>query len=96
MQGVRVALVRLPQGDGLPLPDYKSEHAAGADLCAAVREQLTLAPLVILAFWIGLYPKPIFDVLRLPSEKIVRAVGGATVEAPALALKAAATEAPRP
>jgi len=41
---VRVALVRLPQGDGLPLPDYKSEHAAGADLCAAVREQLTLLP----------------------------------------------------
>ena len=41
---VRVALVRLPQGDGLPLPDYKSEHAAGADLCAAVREHLTLLP----------------------------------------------------
>jgi dUTP pyrophosphatase len=44
MQNVRVALVRLPQGDGLPLPDYKSEHAAGADLCAAVREQVTLLP----------------------------------------------------
>ncbi len=44
MQNVRVALVRLPQGDGLALPDYKSEHAAGADLCAAVREQLTLLP----------------------------------------------------
>jgi dUTP pyrophosphatase len=44
MQNVRVALQRLPQGDGLPLPDYKSEHAAGADLCAAVREQVTLLP----------------------------------------------------
>lgn len=44
MQNVRVALQRLPQGDGLSLPDYKSEHAAGADLCAAVREQLTLLP----------------------------------------------------
>jgi dUTP pyrophosphatase len=41
---VRVALKRLPQGEGLPLPDYMSEHAAGADLCAAVREQLTLLP----------------------------------------------------
>jgi len=42
MDSVRVALRRLPQGEGLPLPGYMSEHAAGADLCAAVREQLTL------------------------------------------------------
>ena len=49
------------------------------------REQLTLVPLVVLAFWIGLYPKPILDVLRLPSEKIVAAVGGATTAAPAMA-----------
>ena len=41
---VHVALKRLPQGEGLPLPDYMSEHAAGADLRAAVREQLTLLP----------------------------------------------------
>jgi dUTP pyrophosphatase len=41
---VRVALKRLPQGEGLPLPDYMTEHAAGADLYAAVREQLTLLP----------------------------------------------------
>jgi dUTP pyrophosphatase len=41
---VRVALRRLPQGEGLPLPGYMSEHAAGADLCAAIREQLTLLP----------------------------------------------------
>ena len=51
------------------------------------REQLTLAPLVILALWIGLYPKPIFDVIRRPSEKIVQAVGGPVLEAPALALR---------
>lgn len=44
MHGVRVAIHRLPQGEGLPLPSYKSEHASGADLCAAVREQLTLLP----------------------------------------------------
>ncbi|HEY8321021.1 MAG TPA: dUTP diphosphatase [Candidatus Baltobacteraceae bacterium] len=41
---VRVAIARLPEGDGLPLPAYMSALAAGADLCAAVREDLTLAP----------------------------------------------------
>ena len=55
-----------------------------------LREQLTLAPLVILALWIGLYPKPIFDVIRRPSEKIVQAVGGTTLEAPAMAQRSAA------
>jgi NADH-quinone oxidoreductase subunit M len=58
-------------------------NAKLADL--TLREQLTLAPLVILALWIGLYPKPIFDVIRRPSEKIVQAVGGAVLEPPALA-----------
>ncbi len=52
------------------------------------REQLTVVPLVLLALWIGIYPKPMFDVLRIPSEKIVAAVGGRTAPAPALARKA--------
>ncbi len=41
---VTVALKRLPEGEGLPLPRYMSEQAAGADLCAAVHEELTLLP----------------------------------------------------
>jgi dUTP pyrophosphatase len=44
----------------LPIPGYMSEHAAGADLCAAVREQLTLLPgaraLVPTGFSIALPP----------------------------------------
>jgi dUTP pyrophosphatase len=60
MHSVRVALVRLAHGEGLPLPEYMSEHAAGADLCAAVREQLTLLPgaraLVPTGFSIALLP----------------------------------------
>ncbi len=40
----RVAVVRLPEGEGLPLPAYMSERAAGADLCAAVERALVLAP----------------------------------------------------
>jgi dUTP pyrophosphatase len=60
MDSVRVALRRLPQGEGLPLPGYMSEHAAGADLCAAVLEALTLLPgartLVPTGFSIALPP----------------------------------------
>jgi dUTP pyrophosphatase len=41
---VRVALKRLPEAEGLPLPAYMSASAAGADLCAAIRDELTLAP----------------------------------------------------
>ncbi len=60
MTEVRVALQRLPHGEGLPQPQYMSEHAAGADLCAAVGEQLTLLPgaraLVPTGFSIALPP----------------------------------------
>ncbi len=41
---VRIAIARLPEGAGLPLPAYMSELAAGADVCAAVTDDLTIAP----------------------------------------------------
>jgi dUTP pyrophosphatase len=41
---VRVTVARLPQSEGLPLPAYMSDHAAGADLCAAVDDELILQP----------------------------------------------------
>jgi len=39
-----VRLKRLESGKDLPLPRKMSEHAAGFDLCAAVRESITIAP----------------------------------------------------
>jgi dUTP pyrophosphatase len=39
-----IAIVRLPEGEGLPLPAYMSDGAAGADVVAAVAEDLVLAP----------------------------------------------------
>jgi dUTP pyrophosphatase len=42
--GVRVAITRLPESEGLPLPAYMSDLAAGADLCAALTGDLLLAP----------------------------------------------------
>ena len=42
MPSIRIELKRLPHGEGLPLPSYATEHAAGLDIVAA--EELTLAP----------------------------------------------------
>ena len=39
---IEIELVRLPHGEGLPLPGYATAHAAGLDVVAA--ESLTLAP----------------------------------------------------
>ena len=39
-----IAVVRLPEGDGLPLPAYMTHGAAGADVVAAVERDLVLAP----------------------------------------------------
>jgi NADH-quinone oxidoreductase subunit M len=38
------------------------------------REIAVFAPLVVLAFWIGIYPKPIFTVLERPTARIVERV----------------------
>lgn len=44
MTKVAVRVERLPHGAGLPLPQYMSPGASGADLLAAVDKPLTLAP----------------------------------------------------
>jgi len=41
---IPVRILRLPQGEGLPLPAYETAGAAGMDVRAAVSEPLELAP----------------------------------------------------
>jgi NADH-quinone oxidoreductase subunit M len=53
-----------------PVTNPVNEHLP--DLNA--REFATLVPLVLLAFWIGIYPKPLFQVLDMPVRQIVQQV----------------------
>jgi dUTP pyrophosphatase len=41
---VRIEIARLPGAEGLPLPIRATPGASGHDLCAAVREEVSLAP----------------------------------------------------
>jgi NADH-quinone oxidoreductase subunit M len=38
------------------------------------REVMTLLPLAVISFWIGLYPQPFFDKLQEPVERLVQQV----------------------
>jgi NADH-quinone oxidoreductase subunit M len=40
----------------------------------SAREYVVLVPLVVLAFWIGVYPKPFFNYIEKPVQRIVRQV----------------------
>jgi dUTP pyrophosphatase len=51
---VEVAVQRLPHGEGLPLPCFATAGSAGADLHAAVSQEVTLAPRQRLAIPTGL------------------------------------------
>src|ERR1700751_499501 len=42
------------------------------------REVATFVPLLIMAFWIGLYPKPFFRIIEQPVNNLVATVNGAT------------------
>jgi NADH-quinone oxidoreductase subunit M len=49
-----------------------------------LREIVYFAPLIAMAFWIGLYPKPFFEILQQPVNQLVQTVRpgypGATME----------------
>ncbi len=86
----------------------KLDNPANRDLVdLSPREVLTLVPLVLCSFWIGLYPAPVLDIIAEPVERIVRQVekreiypGVAwyppTATPPTVALVSAESPAPRP
>jgi NADH-quinone oxidoreductase subunit M len=50
-----------------PVTQFANENLPDLNL----RELATLVPLVFMAFWIGIYPKPFFAVIEKPVERIV-------------------------
>ena len=58
-------------------PLDKEENKSLKDI--KLREILTLVPLVIFIFWIGLYPKPFFDLIGPSVDKLVTLLQAASV-----------------
>jgi len=58
------------------------------------REVATFVPLIIMAFWIGLYPKPFFQILEQPVTNLVATVNRETPKAEATASVAPPTDVP--
>ena len=48
----------------------KEKNAGLKDL--SLREIAVFAPLVVWAFWIGIYPKPFFEILQQPVNQLVQ------------------------
>jgi NADH-quinone oxidoreductase subunit M len=58
-----------------------------------LREQWTLIPLIVLCFWIGLYPKPFFRILEPSIQRVVQAVDPDYMNRPMAQLPAPVTHA---
>ncbi len=75
----------------------KLENPANQSLTdLSLRELATFLPLILMAFWIGLFPAPFLNLLDKPVEKIVRIVRPDYYQAPALAIPASGTAVPHP
>ncbi len=68
-----------------PVTNPANEHLPDLNL----REYATLVPLLIAAFWIGIYPKPLFNVLDQPVRQIVSQVNPGYYNAAATPVPAA-------
>jgi dUTP pyrophosphatase len=73
MTAITVEILRLPHGDGLPLPAYQTAHAAGLDLLAAVPES---APVILDAGKYALVPTGLSIALPPGYEAQVRPRSG--------------------
>jgi len=76
-----------------PVTQFANEELPDLNL----REYATLVPLVILAFWIGIYPKPFFAYIEKPVQRIVEQVNpqfyqAERVQAPTAEIHSAAPE----
>ena len=60
-----------------------------------LREQWTIIPLIILAFWIGLYPKPFLRMMEPTVDRVLERVAVARPELPARGGHAAGGDRPR-
>jgi NADH-quinone oxidoreductase subunit M len=61
-----------------------------------LRELATLVPLVVLCFWIGLYPKPFLEYLHKPMGRLAATLQPQKFGAPPASHAAAITPAARP
>jgi len=62
--------VAVSADDARKVTNPKNENLADLNL----REWAIFAPLIALCFWIGLYPKPLFEILDKPVAQIVQRV----------------------
>jgi NADH-quinone oxidoreductase subunit M len=58
-------------------PADKPENQMLLDLNA--REVITLVPLIVLIFWIGLYPRPFFDLMTPSVDRLVAVLQSASL-----------------